>query len=241
MAQYFISDLHLSENEPKLLHYLQCFFEHQLKPYDQLYILGDLFEVWIGDDDDNVFNEHVKAILKQLSANNVELFIMHGNRDFLLGQNFARSIGAALVKDPTIIQMDGEPVLLMHGDTLCTDDVDYQAYRKKIRNSWVLGILRHLPLSLRRYLANRLRSHTKGAVSKKAEAIMDVNQEAVEQAFEEYGVIKMIHGHTHRPDIHIHEVNGHPSKRIVLSAWESDAPIFYYSSSSESLCELKLD
>lgn len=224
----FISDLHLSESQP---HTASCFvrFLSRVGPdTSALFILGDLFETWIGDDDNTNFNHHIQQQLRGLSQRGIDLFIMHGNRDFLIGKKFATNCGATLIDDPTLIQLGSLKVLLMHGDTLCTDDTEYQAFRRKVRKPWVKQLFLMIPLWLRRLIVSGLRNTSKRRVKHKSCEIMDVNQDAVVETFLSQGADILIHGHTHRPNIH--EYTHPPSllKRIVLGDWHEKGSVFIY-------------
>ena len=213
----FISDLHLDPARPASLRALEGFLSNHTH-CDQLYILGDLFEAWPGDDDDSPVARQTASLLRAFSEAGPELFIMHGNRDFLLGNDFCASVGASLLPDPTVINLYGEPTLLMHGDSLCTADSDYQAFRELARNpAWQQQLLAK-PLSERRALADELRAMSAEATSMKSEDIMDVTPTEVEQEMHRHGVRQLIHGHTHRPARH----EDGSLLRWVLGAWEDD-------------------
>ncbi len=216
----FISDLHLDPQRPYMLALFRRFLAGiDAEACDGLYILGDLFEAWIGDDEDDPVLLRVLEDLAALSARGVPLSLMHGNRDFLIGERFAERTGARLLADPSVIDLYGRPTLLMHGDTLCTDDVDYQAFRAQVRNpDWQAAFLAR-PLAERRAIAAGLRETSKTETAGKAAEIMDVNAEAVVRALAEQGVDRLIHGHTHRPALHRLEVAGRAAQRIVLGDW----------------------
>jgi len=219
MATLFISDLHLSAERPDITALFSHFLNHEARQAEALYILGDLFEAWLGDD--MVLPEYADAIasMKALSESGVPLFIMHGNRDFLLGETFAAMSGASLLADPTIIDLYGTPTLLLHGDTLCTDDEAYQRFRAMVRNpAWQQEILARSPAE-RLALAKQYRELSQTETGNKAEDIMDVNQQAVEQLMQDKGIYHMIHGHTHRPAIHDFAIDSQAAKRIVLGDW----------------------
>lgn len=211
----FISDLHLDAARPAITQALAEFLD-QNKHCERLFILGDLFEAWIGDDDDSALALEIAGILSAFSASGPALYLMQGNRDFLLGEDFCRAVGAALLQDPTVIDLYGEPTLLMHGDTLCTDDIDYQAFRKTARDpKWQADLLAH-SLDERRALAKQLRAISKESSSNKAEDIMDVTTQEVQRMMKEQGVAQLIHGHTHRPARH----DSSAGTRWVLGDWE---------------------
>ena len=219
MATLFISDLHLSAERPDITALFIHFLNNDARQAEALYILGDLFEAWLGDD--MVLPEYAEAIarMKALSDSGVPLFIMHGNRDFLLGETFAAMTGARLLEDPSVIDLYGQPTLLLHGDTLCTDDVRYQQFRAMVRDPiWQQEILSHSPAE-RLALAKQYRELSQTETGNKAEDIMDVNQQAVEQLMQAKGIYRMIHGHTHRPAIHEFAINATSAQRIVLGDW----------------------
>jgi UDP-2,3-diacylglucosamine hydrolase len=226
MSTLFISDLHLDESRPEIVDLFERFLAEEARHAQALYILGDLFESWIGDDDDSVLADRVSRALRALSDSGVPIYFMRGNRDFVLGETFARKAGMTILNDPTVIDLDGKPVLLMHGDTLCTDDVDYQKFRKLMHNRWFQRIALALPLSIRRRIAGRLRGQSQKHVVRKAEAIMDVNQGAVEATLRKHGVLLLIHGHTHRPATHRFDLDGQAVERVVLGDWYDHRSIF---------------
>ena len=185
-----------------------------------LYVLGDLFEVWIGDDDGaDKFNTTIIEAFARLTKGGTALYLMHGNRDFLLGKRFCAATVGTLLTDPTVVDIDGMPTLLMHGDTLCTDDVDYQRWREKARNPLFQAIYLAKSLERRRKIGVGARQKSKAVIAGKTAEIMDVNDGAVREAFHEHGVSRMIHGHTHRPGRHQIEVDGRRCERWVLPDW----------------------
>ncbi|TXS92931.1 UDP-2,3-diacylglucosamine diphosphatase [Parahaliea maris] len=217
-ATWFISDLHLDPNRPAITQAFGDFLDER-RDADALYILGDFFEAWIGDDDDAPLGTEVAGLLADYSASGPKVFLMQGNRDFLLGEDFARRSGATLLPDPTVIDLYGRPVLLMHGDSLCTGDAEYQQFRRMARSpEWQAEVLGK-PLAERRALAAQLRSMSSEANSNKAEDIMDVTPEEVEKALEQHGVDCLIHGHTHRPKRHVQQ----HGERWVMGDWHSHA------------------
>lgn len=189
---------------------------------DRLYILGDFLEYWIGDDDKASGLAPVFAALQRLHQSGTRVLLMHGNRDFLIGRKLAERYHFERIDDPCVQQFDGAPVLLMHGDLLCTDDIAYQDFRRKVRNRAVQRIFLLMPLFIRERIARSLRDTSEKATSYKSEDIMDVNQQAVETAMRNSGVNVLIHGHTHRPGIHDFELDGKKVKRIVLGDWYKD-------------------
>jgi UDP-2,3-diacylglucosamine hydrolase len=216
MSVLFISDLHLSPERPDVTRAFLLFLQQRASKAEALYVLGDLFEAWIGDDDPTELAILVQNAFAELSSNGVALYIQHGNRDFLLGKRFAANTGAQIIADETVVERWGHRALVMHGDSLCTDDLDYQRFRRKSRHpvyKWCLGAL---PLKRRQKLASDWRAKSMAANSNKASSIMDVNASAVDLVMAKHGVSLLIHGHTHRPDQHS-LVNG---ERIVLGDWD---------------------
>ncbi|MFK7977969.1 MAG: UDP-2,3-diacylglucosamine diphosphatase [Halioglobus sp.] len=214
---YFISDLHLDATRPHVFEGLAAFLQ-RIEGCDALYILGDLFEAWVGDDDDAPLAKDTTSLFKSFTAQGHSLFLMVGNRDFLLGDAFAKSCGATLIPDPTPINLYGEPALLLHGDSLCTADTAYQAFRARARDSaWQAEILDN-SLPQRREMAKSLREISHEAVSNKAEDITDADTHAAELVARQHGVSCLIHGHTHRPARH----EAAFGERWVLGDWDSE-------------------
>lgn len=219
MTTLFISDLHLEESRPDITRAFLSFLDEKAAGAEQLYILGDFFEAWIGDDERTQLQEQVAAALRSLSDRSTGIFLMHGNRDFLIGEDFCNRAGATLLDDPTVVDLYGMPTLLMHGDSLCTADVEYQKFRANMRNpQWQQMILQR-PLEDRQQMARQLREISMAKNQGKEEFIMDVTPEEVVREMEAHGVQRMIHGHTHRPAEHELTANGQPAKRIVLGDW----------------------
>lgn len=225
MTTLFISDLHLAGERPQIVAQFLDLLRGEAREAEALYILGDLFEAWLGDDAVLPELAPVISALRELSDSGVPLFVMVGNRDFLMGEGFAAMTGARLLDDPSVIDLYGTPTLLMHGDTLCTDDVAYQRVRAQVRDpAWIAGALA-MSLEERIETARRMRQQSQAHTSATAEAIMDVNAEAVAAAFRQHGVQRMIHGHTHRPALHRLTVDGRAAERIVLGDWYRHASI----------------
>ena len=215
----FISDLHLDAGRPLITQLFLDFLETRASGSDALYILGDLFEAWIGDDDQSDMNQSVCQGLRQCTASGTPVFIMHGNRDFLLSERFAEQSNTTLLQDPTLIDLYGTPTLLMHGDLLCTDDTEYLSFREMVHDrQWQTGFLVK-SLEQRRKIAADMRALSKEKTSDKAESIMDVNQEAVIQTMTKNQVPRLIHGHTHRPDVHELLIANEHVQRFVLGDW----------------------
>ncbi|HCD7250922.1 TPA: UDP-2,3-diacylglucosamine diphosphatase [Citrobacter farmeri] len=222
MTTLFIADLHLCTEEPVITAGFLRFLAGEARQADALYILGDLFEAWIGDDDPNPLHREMAAAIKALVDSGVPCFFIHGNRDFLIGKRFARESGMTLLPQEKVLDLYGRRVLIMHGDTLCTDDAGYQAFRAKVHQPWLQTLFLALPLFIRKRVAARMRAGSKAANSSKSLAIMDVNKHAVVAEMEKYRVQWLIHGHTHRPDVHALTVNGEPAFRVVLGAWHRE-------------------
>ena len=220
MPALFISDLHLTEERPQANERFIDFLEGKARGAEALYILGDFFEYWIGDDDlDDPFNAVMAGLLRRLTAGGTRLHLMHGNRDFLIGERFCAATGAELLADPAVHELSGVRTLLAHGDTLCTDDHDYQNWRRTARSSeWQRDFLAR-PRDERRGMVRGLREKSKEVVQAKAADIMDVNDAAVAQAMQSHGVTRLVHGHTHRPGRHTLMLGGRAAERWVLPDW----------------------
>jgi UDP-2,3-diacylglucosamine hydrolase len=218
----FISDLHLAAERPAAVALFLQFVGERARQAESLYILGDLFDAWIGDDDDAALAVAVRGALRDLTAAGVSVAFQGGNRDFLIGTRFAAATGVRLLPDHAVVDLYGTPTLLTHGDLLCTDDVDYQQARLMLRNPAFVADFLAKPLPVRAALAAEYRRRSGEATSLKAEDIMDVNADAVAKVMREHGVRRLIHGHTHRPAIHAMELDGGPAERIVLAEWHED-------------------
>lgn len=214
----FISDLHLSAQRPALTKLFLRFLEQRARLAGQLYILGDLYDAWIGDDDDAL--PDVRRGLRRLTDSGTRCSVVHGNRDFLVGRRFARATGCRLLSDPYRAELGREPVLLMHGDLLCTDDVAYQRFRRRVRNPLVQRLFLWLPLARRRRIAAGYRQRSGEAMTTKSPEIMDVNSNAVRLQMRNFGVQRLIHGHTHRPGDHYFRLDGQPALRQALADWQ---------------------
>ncbi|MGC3874842.1 UDP-2,3-diacylglucosamine diphosphatase [Halomonas sp. GXIMD04776] len=224
MTVLLISDLHLHAGVPDIAAGFLGYLQRQAREADALYILGDFFEAWVGDDYQvqGEFEAPIIKALKQLSDDGTRLYFMHGNRDFLVGEGFAQASGATILPDPYLLELDGERMLLMHGDSLCTRDEEYMKFRAMTRDpEWQRQILA-LPVQERLELARNLRSQSGEANSNKAQDIMDVTPEEVVKTMQEHQVRILIHGHTHRPDVHELEVDGEAAQRFVLGDWRAD-------------------
>ncbi|MDV7210267.1 UDP-2,3-diacylglucosamine diphosphatase [Azotobacter beijerinckii] len=219
MATLLISDLHLDEERPDISRAFLRFLKERASQAEALYILGDFFEVWIGDDAMSPFQHSIAKALRDVADRGTRIFLMHGNRDFLVGRSFCRQAGCSLLRDPSRIELNGAPVLLMHGDTLCTRDIAYMRFRRRLRNPLSTWLLRHLPLAKRQQLARKWRDASRLQVRQKATEIVDVTPEEIPRIMAEHGVLTLIHGHTHRPAVHALQVNGRDARRIVLGDW----------------------
>jgi UDP-2,3-diacylglucosamine hydrolase len=219
LSTLLLSDLHLDGSFPRAIAAFESFLAGPARSADALYILGDLFESWVGDDDDDPHRTRICEALRALSAAGVACHVCHGNRDFLLGHGFERRTGCRILPDPTIVEGYGERVLLTHGDALCTDDVSYQRLRRTVRDpAWQRRFMR-LSLRTRRVLADFARAGSRSHTGMTAPAIMDANQDAIVAVLRACSVRTLIHGHTHRPAFHHMIVDGAPARRLVLGAW----------------------
>ena len=241
MTTLFISDLHLDCTRPDISAQFLEFLEREGRRAQALYILGDLFEAWIGDDDPDPDKRRVIAGLRAVTDAGVKSFLIHGNRDFLIGKRFCRETGVQLLADGTVIDVYGRRVLLMHGDLLCIDDHAYQRLRRIVRNPLVQFVMRRLTLRQRQRLAERMRAGSKEHIASMdiaAPEIMDVNEDEVRRTFARYGVDCIIHGHTHRPAIHEMQIDGHPAVRIVLGDWYEQGSVLRWDSGGFQLATL---
>ena len=224
MATYFISDLHLERIESPITNIFTAFLD-DLNQNDSLYILGDLFESWIGDDNVSELSQYISDRLLMLSERDISVALMHGNRDFLIGEDFCKASSIKLINDPRIIEIDTKKVMLTHGDELCTDDKEYQAFRSVVRNPlWQKDFL-NFPISKREKIAGEAKDASKDSKENKAMEIMDVNTDAVLKAFNDQNIEIMIHGHTHRPNIHKVSNEGKNLTRYVLGDWSKNSAI----------------
>ena len=241
MTTLFISDLHLDGTRPDISAQFLDFLEREARGAEALYILGDLFEAWIGDDDPDPDKRRVIAGLRAVTSAGVPSFLIHGNRDFLIGRRFCRETGIELLADGTVIDVYGRRVLLMHGDLLCTDDHAYQRLRRIVRNPVVQFVMRRLTLRQRQRLAERMRAGSKehiASMDMAAPEIMDVNQDEVRRTFARFGVDCIIHGHTHRPAVHEMQIDGHEAVRIVLGDWYEQGSVLRWNQRGFELAKL---
>jgi UDP-2,3-diacylglucosamine hydrolase len=223
MATLFASDLHLDSESPWAIDAFLAFLAGPARGAEALYLLGDLFEVWVGDDDDSPDHARTCAGLAALTASGVAVYVIHGNRDFLLGEGFVRRTGDKLLPDPVLVDLYGVPTLLSHGDVFCTEDPSYQQLRSIVRRPGFQRRFLALPLDARRALASAARAGSKAHTERTVPVIMDVNPEAVTRAFRATGARRLVHGHTHRPAIHPGVVDGVSAERVVLAPWYESA------------------
>lgn len=218
-----ISDLHLSRDRPATVTLFLRFLQEQAHGDSDLYILGDLFDAWIGDDNRLPPAPEVITALRRFTDNGGKLYVMHGNRDFLMGEEFARATGCQLLPDPFVVELGGQLSLLMHGDLLCSDDLEYQQARRLMRSPEFIADFVARPIEERVQLAAEYRRRSGEVTSLKSADIMDVNQQTVEQYMHEHGVRRLIHGHTHRPALHEFKLDGIAAQRYVLEDWHEQA------------------
>ena len=235
----FLSDLHLSPDRPRAAAAFHALMSGPAREAAAIYILGDLFDWWVGDDQlRDKFFASIATSLRGLTAAGVPLFVARGNRDFMLGEGFERATGATLLPEQWLLDLHGVPTLLCHGDELCTDDAEYQAYRARIRAPEARRRLLRLPYLVRRLMALWLRRKSRRTKARKAEYIMDVNDGAVAQAFRAHGALRMIHGHTHRPARHEHLVDGTPRERWVMADWHESGQYLAADAQGIRVCEI---
>ncbi|MGL5007855.1 MAG: UDP-2,3-diacylglucosamine diphosphatase [Plesiomonas sp.] len=236
----FIADLHLSEDQPDITACFLAFLQQQAPMADALYILGDLFEYWIGDDDNTELQHTVADALLRLHQQGTPCYFIHGNRDFLLGKRFARQSGMILLPSEYVVDLYGIPTLIMHGDTLCSDDIAYQKYRQRVHQPWLQQLFRWLPLCWRRNIGARLRNKSTAHNQQKSQHIMDVNTDTVITVMQQHHIQRLIHGHTHRPAIHAVQLRESTSQqqlsgeRIVLGDWYHQGSVLHIS--PEGVC-----
>ncbi len=207
----------------------------EAKNAEALYVLGDLFEFWVGDDDNTPFAQQIRAEFKTLTDSGVPVFFIQGNRDFLLGERFCKQTGVTLLDDVCTIDLYGTKAVIMHGDTLCTDDVNYQKFRKTVHQPWLQWVFNHIPWFIKKKIVAKVQSEIRDDKKSKSLDIMDVNQNEVVQVMEQHGVNLLIHGHTHRPDTHIFSVNGESKTRIVLGDWYTQGSVLCVSNNNFDL------
>jgi len=235
MTQLFISDLHLDKSRPAATEAFKHLLATEGRDAERVYILGDLFEVWVGDDDPGDLANEVAEALQDLHRHGTSCYFINGNRDFLLNRSFATKAGMHLLPDVALVDLYGTKAVLMHGDLLCTDDKSYQRFRKVVHNWLVQCLFLALPLSVRRKIAGAARDKSTSVNAGKDEYIMDVNQDAVERLLTTYNVDTVIHGHTHRPASHRFDINGNEAHRIVLGDWYEQGSILRWDESGPAL------
>lgn len=233
MAKYFISDLHLCPERPDITAGFQYFLEHIATDATELYILGDLFEFWIGDDDKSELAEQVAQLLSQFAKAGRAIYHIHGNRDFFLKQAYGQRAKMKILPEQELIDLFGQKTIILHGDTLCIDDQAYQTFRRRVHIPWAQALYLALPLFIRQKIANRIRAKSSAENQIKSTEIMDVTHSEVVRQFQEQKATLMIHGHTHRPAIHELQINEQSCKRIVLGAWYDE--ISYLKAEGQSL------
>lgn len=236
MTVLFISDLHLSPSHPEITACFLRFLKEDATKASALYVLGDLFESWIGDDDTTPLHTTVSNAFKTLSDTGVALYFIHGNRDFLVGKKFADASGMTILPQHSVIDLFGKPTLIMHGDTLCIQDQAYQRYRKKVHNPLIQWLFFRLPLSVRRRIGEKLRAGSAKSNQQKSYEIMDVDQDEVKRVMQECNVTQLVHGHTHRPAIHDISLGTDLAQRIVLGDWYTQGSVLVC---TEQSCQLQ--
>jgi len=241
MNTLFISDLHLEDGRPETTAMLTAFLRGPARQADAVYVLGDLFEFWIGDD---VLSETARSVARdfaELRQHQTPCFFLHGNRDFLLGHKYAQQAGLRLLPETCVVDLYGNPTLLLHGDTLCTDDVGYQAFRRQVRSPQFAQTFLQLPAEKRLQTAQNARDASMQHTGEMSRDIMDVNESAVRNTFSEYGVTRMIHGHTHRCAVHRYALDdGKSAKRIVLADWSAEGSYLIVDPKHEKLVTLHI-
>jgi UDP-2,3-diacylglucosamine hydrolase len=225
MTTLFISDLHLEAARPEIAEQFLKFLKTEAESADALYILGDLFESWVGDDDPNAHYAEIKKAMRALTDLGIPVYFMHGNRDFMIGDDFATETGVTLLPDPYLLDLHGTQVLLAHGDAYCTDDVEYQAIRQMTRNpEWQAKMLQK-SLAERQAFAAQARAASLAHGKSLDDDISDVNDDAIAASFREHGMAVMLHGHTHRPAVHRVDIDGESAKRIVMGDWYAQGSV----------------
>lgn len=240
MTTLFIADLHLEEARPDISAIFFKFLKEEAVAAKALYILGDLFEVWIGDDDTSAFNQSVIQALRQTANRGTAVYFMRGNRDFLIGKRFRREAGCHILPDEQLINLGGQPTLLMHGDTLCTRDEKYLRFRKKSRNFLVQKLFLLKPLAKRKEMAQQARKTSYDHTRSAAPEIMDVTQSEVERVMLKHQTTRLIHGHTHRPAVHEFSLDGQIATRTVLAPWhERGSALLCHEDGKQDIIELQ--
>ncbi|MDH3325975.1 MAG: UDP-2,3-diacylglucosamine diphosphatase [Gammaproteobacteria bacterium] len=241
MHTLFISDLHLSHQTPTIAHNFLTLLREQSADLDALYILGDLFEYWLGDDGITPQHHPILNEIKQVSERGIPVYFIRGNRDFLISNEFAKQTACEIMEEPVVINLYGNPTLIMHGDLLCTDDHAYLQFREQVRNpQWQTHFL-GLNMDQRIEMAKQARDVSQTSTKEKSMGIMDANQSTIEQYMREYSVNTLIHGHTHRPGVHQFEIDGQKTKRIVLGDWGDKASYLKVSATETTLIDPRVN
>ena len=238
MTTLFISDLHLEADRPEIGEQFLAFLDGEAREAEALYILGDFFEAWVGDDDPDAYYAVIKRALRQLVDSGVPVYFMHGNRDFMIGETFATETGVTILPDPSPVELYGKAVLLSHGDAMCTDDVEYQQVRAMTRNPEWQAMMLAKPLDERLAIAAQARADSKARNATLADEIMDVNEDAVKQTIADHDVEILLHGHTHRPGIHGVELGERFAKRVVLGDWYEQGSVLRWDDDGMELSDL---
>lgn len=228
MTTLFISDLHLTPQAPEITECFTHFMQTQAIKADALYVLGDLFEFWVGDDDKSPFARQIRDEFKRLTDTGVPVFFTQGNRDFLVGKRFAKQTGVTLLGDETVIDLYGRNAVVLHGDTLCTQDTKYLEFRAKVHQPWLQWVFNRIPMFIKQKIVAKVQSDIRDDKSTKSLEIMDVTPSEVEKVMQQHHVDLMIHGHTHRPNIHSLETEDGNKTRIVLGDWYTQGSILVY-------------
>ncbi|WP_194435890.1 UDP-2,3-diacylglucosamine diphosphatase [Vibrio fluminensis] len=241
MTTLFISDLHLSPDTLEINACFERFMREEAIHADALFVLGDLFDFWIGDDDNCDFAKQIREEFKRLTDSGVPCFFTKGNRDFLVGKRFAKQTGVQLLGDETVIDLYGRKAVILHGDTLCTEDVQYLAFRAKVNQPWLQWIFNRLPMAIKTPIVRKVQSGARDTKQSKSLSIMDVTQSEVERVMAEHNVDLMIHGHTHRPNIHNFNIENKELTRIVLGDWYEQGSILCFDANNFTLETRSLD
>jgi len=238
MTTLFVSDLHLEAERPDIGLQFIDFLKTEAMEADDLYILGDRFEAWVGDDDPNTHYARIKMAIRKVVDSGVPVYFMHGNRDFMIGRQFANETGVKILEDPYPVKMYGQKALLSHGDAMCTDDTQYQRVRLMTRNpDWQASILAK-PLKERLRIAEEARRQSLEQTLNKSMSIMDVNQDEIKRVIKEHAVDVLVHGHTHRPDVHTVDLGGRKAKSIVLGDWYMQGSVLRWNLQGPKLQEM---
>jgi UDP-2,3-diacylglucosamine hydrolase len=235
---HFISDLHLTKDRPDITQRFLAYLESLDQNVSHLYILGDLFDVWVGDDDSTEPNNEVKSALSSVVENGIPISFIAGNRDFLMGQQFFSDTGITCLDDAHVIDLYGTPTLLLHGDLLCTDDIEYQKFRQLTHTTAWQDDMLSKPLAERLAIAQHYRNESAKNKAEKSMDIMDVCHKTVIETMQHHQVQRLIHGHTHRPNVHTFDINGHKATRIVLAEWDTDSSVLDWDNTGYNITRL---